>query len=437
MTVIGDVYDPNILVRLGHQIPHLNEAFHKVSNNFQDVNTDYEDYFISISVLPAIISGTGVVAILILQLVLIIRCLCCRRPPKRKYDPEYECSQEALFDFLNDSPVESSVALVGGMERCDVQCFVWYFYASRSIYRRYRAFLDCIRPCQCQQPAVQHQPVVSDYFFISFAKNNKYTFWTFIVLLIVAITANFSVFKSYDYFSNSIAQSTDYVGNIVVALDSIKSVGGDLVMTGGNMLDTLNNTDCVLAAGSSYDAMSNTLENLVTYSRDIEDIVGTFPRKIGNSRTEFLDYADRKDVIVGIYFAFIMAVICMLFMSTCCPSKLFLNCGIFWGQLVILTLTVIAGLEMAATILLADFCYNPSDNMLSVYPSGNDYDMISYFLQCNGSNPFNSSLTNITEAIYELNVTIVELKSQTPPECYLNSGVRPFITFACQLFRDE
>lgn len=418
-----DIYDPNILVRLGHEIPHLDQAFHKVSNDFQQVNVNYEDYFISVSVLPAIISATIVVATIILQLILIIRCLCCRRPPKHKYDPVYECSQEALFDFLDASPVKSVISDPGAMDRCDVGCITYYFYISRYIYRYYRAFLDCIKPCQCKQPAVKRQPMISEIFVVSFAHNNKKTFWFFIVLVALAITANFCVFKSYDYFSESVGQSTDYVANIVTALNDIKYIGAEIAVTGSAMLNTLNNTDCEAAAGSDYYVMSDELNNLVYYSHDITDIVGSFPRKIDNTRTKFLNYADKKDVIIGIYFGVIMAVICGLFLSVCCQSKMFLNFGIFWGQLIILTLAIVAGCEMAATIILADFCYSPSENMLSVYPSGSDYDMISYYLQCSGPNPFNASLANVTLAIASLNQTVYDLESTTPAECSLISGV--------------
>lgn len=102
-----NIYEPSHLVKLMHSSPHLNEAFRRVPSDFTYANTDYEDYFISISVLPAILAGVGLVAVIILQLVITVRCCFCRRPARHAYDPVYEASQEALMDFLNDNSIES------------------------------------------------------------------------------------------------------------------------------------------------------------------------------------------------------------------------------------------------------------------------------------------------------------------------------------------
>lgn len=73
--------------------------------------------------------------------------------------------------------------------------------------------------------------------------------------------------------------------------------------------------------------------------------------------------------------------------------------------------------------LLADFCYSPTQNILSVFDSGSAYDILSYYIECNGLSPFNMSLGNITQTIYEINQTVVEYKSVTPSDCYLGPEV--------------
>jgi hypothetical protein len=58
--------------------------------------------------------------------------------------------------------------------------------------------------------------------------------------------------------------------------------------------------------------------------------------------------------------------------------------------------------------VLADFCIAPTDNAISVTPDS-ALDVATYYGTCNGTNPFDESLTSAYEAVNDLNASITFL----------------------------
>ena len=72
-----DTYQPNRLVKLMHEFPHLNSAFQSLSNEF---GIEYGQPFVnryteSIMVLPILVGAIGLVSIIIFQISISCRSL--------------------------------------------------------------------------------------------------------------------------------------------------------------------------------------------------------------------------------------------------------------------------------------------------------------------------------------------------------------------------
>lgn len=81
----------NPLVGLIHNILHLNNKLHPVSNNFAlSPSQLWNEYTLSVSVVPLIIGGLGILSILIFISIIIFRnwCHICKCSPGNRYNPD-------------------------------------------------------------------------------------------------------------------------------------------------------------------------------------------------------------------------------------------------------------------------------------------------------------------------------------------------------------
>ena len=137
----------------------------------------------------------------------------------------------------------------------------------------------------------------------------------------------------------------------------------------------------------------------------------------------------------------------MLIISTCCRSKVFLNIWVVLTELIIVTLTIIAGLEMIIVVChfridiavsfgilqflyfscccfphvclhlqtaFADFCMQPSDNLLKPLPKGILKKAAVYYTQCSGESPFASTIDDVVDNLNKFNVTFTDANGQLP-----------------------
>jgi Tweety len=58
---------------------------------------------------------------------------------------------------------------------------------------------------------------------------------------------------------------------------------------------------------------------------------------------------------------------------------------------------------------LADFCMNPTNNLLTAAPAGTTYDIVSYYSTCVGTDPLTGSLSGAQDAINTLYSSITDL----------------------------
>jgi hypothetical protein len=207
----------------------------------------------------------------------------------------------------------------------------------------------CCCKCCCKKeviPQVDH----GGMFISTITKNNPVTMSFFFIFIVFATIANFCVFKSNGYFSNSIEQSVNAMEDLASIFTDIKGVGTSLVNVGLEMNSTLRSTNCSDVDSLFGDSVNTEINSFIYYSDMVVSTVGGFPSTINDAKDTFNNYAQKKNLVVYIYFAVICGVIFLLFQSACCRSKIYLNFTILLTEIVVLTLTIVAGAELIVVV---------------------------------------------------------------------------------------
>lgn len=66
---------------------------------------------------------------------------------------------------------------------------------------------------------------------------------------------------------------------------------------------------------------------------------------------------------------------------------------------------------------LADFCYEPTDNLVNLVPTGDDRALMSYYATCEGTNPLDSYISNAYSALDAINAELMSLTNPTTGAC--------------------
>jgi hypothetical protein len=220
------------------------------------------------------------------------------------------------------------------------------------IYQLALCFKWCCHCCckGCQRKEVGPQPLHDGIYMNSITKNNPVTMSFFYILVVFALIANACIYKSNSYFSNSVTEASNSMTSLSDLFTSIADLGEDLVAVGNEMIAIIDSTQCAAIYTVADPDLEGDVSTFISYASEVNTTVGTFPTTIDSYNTEFTTYADKKDIVVYCYFAVITFIIFMLFFTACCKSKMYLNFTIIWVELIVLTLSIVAGLELIVTV---------------------------------------------------------------------------------------
>lgn len=120
---------------------------------------------------------------------------------------------------------------------------------------------------------------------------------------------------------------------------------------------------------------------------------------------EYVDYANvQSGVYLTMFFAFSMANLFVLLLAgPLCKSKHLLQLMILVAGILVILLTIICCAEMILVMVLGDYCMGPADHVSELF--GNDnftLGVVEFFVKCEGSNPLQDSLSNITSQFDKL-----------------------------------
>jgi hypothetical protein len=313
---------------------------------------------------------------------------------------------DSSFNVLEGGSINSTYLL--GVMSMPI-CIMVIGVLSIIIYQLCLCFRFCCQCC-CRTCNAYHPMIVPEndksIFCVRLLRHRPLLMAFFWICLIFAAVANFCMYIGH----TNIAKAFHTGGNSLTALAdvlyNVDDATAGLVASANGMYDLMNSQTCDQFFSSDDDA-SEQLSIFNTSSQHVGGVIGNFPSKIDDARDTFVSYQGMTDLVLFIYFAFILFIILLHVLLTCCRSKAFLNFLIAFTELVVLTLTLVAGVEMIVVVLLGDFCMAPADSTISLIlgnASGNN--LLTYYLKCEGTNLFIAPLENSTIALYDLNATV-------------------------------
>lgn len=230
------------------------------------------------------------------------------------------------------------------------------------------------------------------------------------VLLIVLIGAGALACTQLPLFGNAelnrgvdvLKDGLDYIEDVFIELtndgDSLTDDGNTLL----DQLDTAANTGCPEA--SNFD------DEIEEYLESVEEYLD-FVEPIPDQVSFYHDGVDRwgvdfKNDTIWILYAVMMVTIFMLLIGAIFQkSRLCVLPAQCIAQPMLIIYFILVTVEMAVLIGWADFCMEPKQNLLNVIPR-NDFETTSYYITCEGENPFQEDLDDANEAIEQAEVGV-------------------------------
>ena len=217
----------------------------------------------------------------------------------------------------------------------------------------------CFRCCCCRNANLHPQPDQQSIFCWTVTKKNPLIFSCFYIFAVFAMCANLCVLISNYYFSNMIDEGKSSMTTLETIFTDISDYGDSLSSVGSTSQTTMNNATCSVY----YSSYTSIVSSFISDATDITDTVGTFPDTIESAKDDFSKYTGYISEVLYIYLGVIGGVILMVFFSNCCKTTVYLNFTIAIAELIVLALTVLAGIEMIIVV---------SDNIcFSCMKSGN------------------------------------------------------------------
>jgi len=252
-------------------------------------------------------------------------------------------------------------------------------------------------------------------------KTRCHIMYTYAVLLVFVVIADGCVFIGSNELTKAmsslvdavhivIAIFTDVVAATVQMLADIKAISLDLVTAPCNPF----------VPQSALDSITDYLNVLTLASNDIK----SFASPIIDSLESFIHYVQgtllpTKDFFIYCFFAGLAFIALVFGLGEYFQSRLLMRFSLLLSAAIVLGLTCVCTLAMVLVMVLGDFCVNPALNILSLIDNKSSllYRELSYFITCQGKNPFQSSLDTAAQTNDALCSTVNSFAPYVSPSC--------------------
>ncbi len=210
----------------------------------------------------------------------------------------------------------------------------------------------CQKCCKCCDDRKKREHEDPNCCFCwNISKNNPITIAFFYIFLVLAICANNLMFLGNNSMTTSIHDMGAALGSLANIFDNIAGLSSNLQASGKGILVSLNSTSCISFKNSTGSGLQHAMTTFVSSSGSMGSFVGGLPQTLRTNRDLIVSVGGpMKDQVVFIYYGIIFFVGLMFAVSTCCRSKAFLNIWVVLAELIVLTLTIMAGIEMVVVV---------------------------------------------------------------------------------------
>jgi len=145
--------------------------------------------------------------------------------------------------------------------------------------------------------------------------------------------------------------------------------------------------------------------------KEFQSEVSLLSDNLSNADDKYHEYlVDYYQYFLFGFYGLIMFCCVWYALSACFKSKVLANGGTCFSQLFLMVLFVLCTILMIALMLSADFCMDPSDNLLQMLDyNSTTYQSTSYYLTCSGYNPLQNYVSEANYYLNKLNQSVTTL----------------------------
>lgn len=245
-------------------------------------------------------------------------------------------------------------------------------------------------------------------------KRRKLLFTLFYVFSLLTILADQAVFFGNAQFDSGVEETQNSFSGLATISNGM-IIEGNLVSANiVSVSDSFATTSC---GGNS--SVTDNFDSLADSVDSFTDILDPLPKMFTDINADLEKNAiENKNQVVFIFYAFILALAVLFMLCPLFEFKTILKFVIVISEVVVIALTVMCCIEMVIATVLADYCMEPTENLLSILPKGDIRDLLRYYTQCVGDNILTDPLTDIKEVLWDMQVQMTYLYENTDSPCY-------------------
>ena len=260
-------------------------------------------------------------------------------------------------------------------------------------------YLRCCCWCVKCKPREMPETEQDKLLLIKRRTNKLITFLAFIALIVVADHAGFWGMAKFNDGMKSIQKGMGTLG------DNFKSLDNSVVSMSAASKSLEYYLDLIKAAGGQCVGVpSSQLASLTSALDTLSGLTSAPGTYIDSGKVYIQRYAiEGKNSAYYIFYAILLAVAVLYLVALFFKSKRMMMLLVPLSLILTVLLTLFYVFEWIVVSLFSDLCFDVTDNLVSAAPAGSMKDILKYFTQCSGVNPFDSPATSVKNAISGLN----------------------------------
>jgi len=221
---------------------------------------------------------------------------------------------------------------------------------------------------------------------------------TFLFFLVAVLVYDQSLIFGNQYLGNGVSTVNDGLDYLETTFTTLNN-DGDVLNTYGVQLlsDFENSVDRGCASSPAFvDSMDDYFSYINEYTSYVEDV----PGQCADAQDAVHRYAvDYRDKTVWVFYGMFLVCLVIYLCGMAFSNKPVLFTGMCVTDLVMIFSFIICGTTMIILILVADFCMEPSDNLIMIAPDDVS-DVTTYYTKCIGQNPMQPSLDDAEQLVH-------------------------------------
>lgn len=246
----------------------------------------------------------------------------------------------------------------------------------------------------------------------------------FLYFCLFILIADHIVFIGGAFLSRGIKQGDNALEYLEVASMGLTSAAYDLTEAGTAFSTNLNNgLNSCPDLYNNMNSYKNIINNYADYVSKFADIAKPLPYYVSGFRQTFDEwFVNKKNASVWALYTVVIIQLSLFYGGIRIQSKPLVQLAICLSFTIMASFIVLCCLELSALMGLADFCMDPTGNILAALSNDNVKSVVGYYTSCEGSSPIDEPLTQAMDSIVLVNSSLTYL-SGPDSACYGDANV--------------